>query len=313
MGMPVTLDNYQQLAEAQGKQLNAQVDHELEKIKDNHASWASDFLAAEQKRREDEREWRQFYWNVYKEENAWWKQWIIYGLNAIQLWALYTQYKQQSEIANRTYDLAHRQLRLAEEMYAYYKESFQPHEVKLGQQINNYFSNPYRQQYETTGGRFVTAARMQIVGKRREVLMCASQYCTGAVKSSLSNIATQEANLVANAMNSAVKYEDIREQRLTDKWLQTRLAFVQAGRGVANQGITGIDGAVQAFSSFQADPGNALARLLGTVAYTVGGIIPSPTATTHAQGQAQSSGMFYNNRPQVQVQVNTEPTTYASY
>lgn len=253
------------------------------------------------------------YDSIYKEENAWWKQWVIYGLNAIQLWALYTQYKQQKEIADRTYDLANRQLRLAEEMYTYYKAQFQPHEVKLGEQINNYFNNPYRQQYETTGGRFVTAARMQMIGKRREVLMCASQYCTGAVKSSMKTLAVQEANLVANAMNSAVKYEDLREKRLTDKWLQTRLAFIQAGRGVASQGITGIDGAVKAFSSFQADPGAALARLLGTVAYTVGGIIPSPNAPAIGQNSAQSSGILYNNRPQVSVQVNTAPTTYASY
>ena len=313
MGNPVTLDNYQQLADAQGKKMNEQVDHELEKIRLNHQQWATDFIAAENTRREEEQKWKEFYWKVYEEENSSWKQLVIYGLNAIQLWALFTQYKQQKEIADRTYDLANRQLKLAEEMYDYYKQQFQPHEVKLGEQINNYFNNPYRQQYETTGGRFVTAVRMQMVGKRREVLMCASQYCTGAVKSSMKNLAVQEANLVANAMNSAVKYEDLREQRLTDKWLQTRLAFVQAGRGVANQGITGIDGAVSAFSSFQADPGSALARLLGTVAYTVGGIVPSPNAPERRQSSAQSSGILYNNRPQVSVQVNTAPTTYASY
>lgn len=313
MGNPVTLDNYQQLADAQGKKMNEQVDHELEKIRLNHQQWATDFIAAENTRRQEEQQWKEFYWKVYEEENASWKQLVVYGLNAIQLWALFTQYKQQKEIADRTYDLANRQLKLAEEMYDYYKKQFQPHEVKLGEQINNYFNNPYRQQYETTGGRFVTAVRMQMVGKRREVLMCASQYCTGAVKSSMKNLAVQEANLVANAMNSAVKYEDLREQRLTDKWLQTRLAFVQAGRGVANQGITGIDGAVSAFSSFQADPGSALARLLGTAAYTVGGIVPSPNAPERRQSSAQSSGILYNNRPQVSVQVNTAPTTYASY
>lgn len=305
MGMPVTLDNYQQLADAQGKKMNEQVDHELDKIRTNHQEWSKVFIAAEDQRRQDEEQWREFYWSVYKEENKWWKKMIVFGLNAIQLWALYTQYKQQSEIANRTYNLANRQLSLAEEMYAYYKAQFQPHEVKLGEQINNYFNNPYRQQYETTGGRFVTAARMQMSGKRREVLMCASQYCTGAVKASMKNLAVQEAHLVANAMNSAVKYEDLREQRLTDKWLQARLAFVQAGRGVSNQGVTGIGDAVQAFSSFQADPANALARLLGTVAYTVGGIIPSPNAPVRGQSSAQSSGILYNSRPQVSVEVNT--------
>ena len=199
--MPVTLDNYQQLANAQGEKLNKQVDYELEKHRNNHKQWATAFIEAENTRRQEEQQWKEFYWKVYKEENARWKQWIIYGLNAIQLWALYTQYKQQKEIADRTYDLANRQLQLAEEMYKYYKEQFQPHEVKLGEQINNYFSNPYRQQYETTGGRFVISARMQMVGKRRGVLMCASQYCTGAVSASLKNIAVQEANLVTNAMN----------------------------------------------------------------------------------------------------------------
>lgn len=310
MGTPVTLDNYQALANAQGEQMRNQVEYELGKIKANHQSWADVFIKAEEARRQDERKWREFYRDVYTQENAWWKKTVLFALNAIQLWALYTQYKQQEEIANRTYDLANRQLHLAEEMYAYYKDQFQPHEIALGDQINNYFKNPYRQQYETTGGRFVTAARLRMIGKRRETLMCASQYCTGAIASSLKNLATLEANLVANAMNSAVKYEDLREQKLTDKWLQTRLAFVQAGRGVANQGITGIDNATNAFSSFHADPGAALSSLLGTVSYTVGGLIPSPTLPQYSQSSG-SYGTIY--RPSTSVAVDPAPKTSRTY
>lgn len=280
------LDNYKQLADAQGsayeKALKARVDHELTEQRKNYTSWAKKFEAAEDQRRIEENNWREFYKKVYEEENTWWKDLIFYVLNGIQLWALVQQYNQQKEIANRVYDLANRQQSLAEEMYSHYKAQYQPHEIALGKQIDNYFANPYRPQYDTTGGRFVVNARAQMTGKRREVLMCASQYCTGAVKTALRDLAVREANLVGNAMNSAIKYENLREQRMEDKWLQVRLSFIQTGRGVSGQAVTGIDGAVTAFSRFNADPGAALSQLLGTAAYTIGGIIPSPNSSRAA-------------------------------
>lgn len=280
------LDNYKQLADAQGsayeKALKARVDHELTEQRKNYTSWAKKFEAAEDQRRIEENNWREFYKKVYEEENTWWKDLIFYVLNGIQLWALVQQYNQQKEIADRVYDLANRQQSLAEEMYSHYKAQYQPHEIALGKQIDNYFANPYRPQYDTTGGRFVVNARAQMTGKRREVLMCASQYCTGAVKTALRDLAVREANLVGNVMNSAIKYENLREQRMEDKWLQVRLSFIQTGRGVSGQAVTGIDGAVTAFSRFNADPGAALSQLLGTVAYTIGGIIPSPNSSRAA-------------------------------
>lgn len=307
MGQPVTIDNTRQLAQDQademGKKLNSQVDHNLERQKANHEAWKATFLQAEAVRRTEEDNWRKYYQEVYKGEKSWLQNLMFFVLNGIQLWALTQQYNQQKEIAKRTYELANRQLRLAEQMYDYYKKEFQPHETEMGKQIDNYFANPYKPQFEITSGRFALNARMQMVGKRREVFMCTSQYCTGAMTSALKDIAIQEAQMVSNAMNSGVKYEKLREHKLTQKWLSTRLAFIQAGRGVASQGITGIDGAVKAFHSFGADPGAALSQLLGTIAHTVGGIIPAP--------QAPQGGTVYANnsptigyRPTVRVQNN---------
>lgn len=307
MGYPVTIDNTSQLAQDQaekmGAKLNAQIDHNLERQKANHAAWKATFLQAEATRRQEEKNWREFYQEVYKGEKSWIQNVMFFVLNGIQLWALTQQYNQQKEIARRTYELANRQLRLAEKMYDYYKQEFQPHETEMGKQIDNYFANPYKPQYPITSGRFALNARMQMVGKRREVFMCTSQYCTGAVTSALKDIAIQEAQLVSNAMNSGVKYEKLRQFKLEQKWLNVRLSFIQAGRGVASQGVTGIDGAVKAFHSFGADPGAALSQLLGTIAHTVGGIIPAP--------QAPQGGTVYANtsptigyRPSVRVENN---------
>lgn len=273
----VTVTNWSTQTSQIGNKLNAQVDYNYKKYKDNHAAWARTFQSAEQKRRQEESQWQQFYYQVYAEDNAWWKTAVVFALNGIQLWALTEQYKQQKEIADRTYELSNRQLSIAEKMYSYYKQEFQPHETALGQQIDHYFAKPYLPQYETTGGRFALNARIQMIGKRRDALMCSSQYCTGALSTTLKDLALQEANAVANAMNSAVKYEKLRELKMEQKWLQTRLSFISLGRGVADQGITGIDGAVRAFHSFGADPGAALSQLLTTVAYTVGGIIDAPS------------------------------------
>lgn len=317
----MNLDNYQQLAQAQGQELlkhadkmgeklNAQVDHELDKIKNNHASWAKLFLDTEKARREEEKQWREFYWEVYTEDNTWWKQAITFALNGIQLWALTEQYKQQKEIADRTYDLANRQLAIAESMYDQYKKQFQPHEVTLGKQIDDYFANPYRPQYDITGGRMAITAKLQLTGKRREVLMCANQYCTGATSSALKDLTESEIKIVSSAMNSAVKYEKMRADRMETKWLQTRLAMIQAGRGLAGQGLQGAEASAKAFRSFDADPGAALSSLLGTVSYTVGGLISSPTRPQYSQTSG-SYGTIY--RPSTRVAVNTAPRTSRTY
>lgn len=251
-------------------------------LRENHEAWQERFIEAENNRRDTEDLWREFYNKVYQEETAWWKTTLLFALNGIQLWALYQQYDQQKEIADRTYNLADRQQRIAEDMYNHYREWFRPHEVDIGKQIDNYFDKPYKLQYEITGGRFVLNARNKVKGKRREALMCVSQYCTGALRTTIRDLAKTEANAIGNAMNSAVKYENLRKLRLEDKWVKARLVFIQAGRGVASQGITGLDGAATAFHSFGADPGAALGQLLSTIAHTVGGIIDRPGSTNYA-------------------------------
>lgn len=281
MGMPVTIDNTKQLAKDQAEAFK-------DKIKSNHASWYAKFKEAEEIRRKEEHNWRALYDRIYTGEKSWYEKLGFFVLNGIQLWALTQQYNQQKKIAARTYELANRQLSIAEEMYDYYKKQFQPHEVALGQQIDNYFAKPYRPQYETTGGRFVVNARTAMIGKRREALMCASQYCTGALSSTLNNLALQEANMVGNAMNSAVKFENLREQKMESKWLKQRLSFIETGRGVSSDGRNGLDASVAVFHSFGADPGAALKQLLQTIAYTAGGLIPSPDVP---YGEQQSNGV----------------------
>lgn len=298
MAVAVTLANAAQLAKSQAaeqnKILKERFDAETQKIKANHQSWAGEFQKAEQQRRKEEENWRKFYADVYNNEKEWYHYTAMLALNGIQLWALKQQYEQQKEIADKTYELANRQLQLAEKMFSAYKEQFQPHETAMSQQITNYFAKPYRPQYDITAGRFALNARMKMVGKRREVLMCSSSYCTGATAQALQDLAIQEANLVGNAMNSAIRYEKSREVNMEKKWLNARLAFVQAGRDVSSQGITGIDGAVRAFHSFGADPGAALSQLLGTVAYTVGGIIPDQLGQNGGSVRGGSTPFLYN-------------------
>ena len=280
------LDNYKELASAQGKEMIKQIDHHLNQIKSNHEAWAKEFEAAEKARREEEKEWQKFYWEVYTEDTAWWKSTIMFALNGIQLWALTKQYEQQKEIADRTFDLANRQLKIAERMYDQYKAQFQPHETALGGQINGYFASPYKPQYKATGGRMMATARLQMVGKRRE------------------------AKLISAGMNSAVKYENSRADRMENKWLQARMAMTQAGRGLASQGVEGANASAKAFASFGADPGAALSSLLGTAAYTIGGLISSPSRPQYSPSGG-SYGTIY--RPSTKVAVNTTPKTSRTY
>ena len=119
MATSVVVTNYKELA-------HEHVDYELKKKQENYKKWGEKFKSAESARRAQEDQWREFYKQVYEEENSWWKNLILFALNGIQLWALAEQYKQQKEIADRTYDIANRQQAIAEEMYNIYSKKARP-------------------------------------------------------------------------------------------------------------------------------------------------------------------------------------------
>ena len=245
----------------------------------NHEAWSSAFEYAESNRLAEEKLWRDYYKKIYLSDYGFYKKVTMFALNAIQLWALWKQFRQQKDLAEQTYEIANRVQQIAEELLAYYERVYQPHETALGEQINDYFANGCID-YDSTAEQFESNIRRSFARAKANALRCSSSYCGGFTPAMMKQWEVETAQAIGNARTGAYRYEEMRKETRDNYFLELRMKFIQVGRNVAAQGQGGIMKAFDTFSSFGADPGAALNQLLGTLSNTVGSTVSSPTAPT---------------------------------
>lgn len=258
--------------------LNAGWEYYFQWADKNFSAWSSAFDYAESKRREEETLWREYYKKVYNDDYAFYKKVVMFALNAIQLWALWRQFRIQKKIADRTYEIANRVQNIAEEMFAFYKKVYYPQEIAMNNQINGYFENPYCADYNGTGGRFEDNVRNAFARAKVNALRCSSAFCGGFSEAQHKQFEIETYQSVANARNHAYRFEEVKKETKDNKWLELRMKWIQVGRNISEQGQGGIMKAFSTFSNFGADPGAALSTLLGTLSNTVGQMISSPVS-----------------------------------
>lgn len=246
-------------------------------VKDYEA-WEALFDEAEAQRVKENDRWFKYYKSVYEDDMSWWKKIILFALNGVQLWALWKQFEQQKDLADKTYDLANRVQVIAEELFAFYKGTYLPQESALGGQISSYFGGAQCVNYEVSGKRFEDNMRTAFRVARNSLTRCTSSNCTPFTANDALSWAVEQSQALGNARNSAYRHEETLKDYKDGKWLDLRLKFIQVGRKVSADGQDGIMAAFNTFSSFGADPGAALSQLLGTLSNTVGQMISSPTA-----------------------------------
>lgn len=246
-------------------------------VKDFEA-WEALFDEAEAQRVKENDRWFKYYKSVYKDDMSWWKKIILFALNGVQLWALWKQFEQQKDLADKTYDLANRVQVIAEELFAFYKGTYLPQESALGGQISSYFGGAQCVNYEVSGKRFEDNMRTAFRVARNSLTRCTSSNCAPFTANDALSWAVEQSQALGNARNSAYRHEETLKDYKDGKWLDLRLKFIQVGRKVSADGQDGIMAAFNTFSSFGADPGAALSQLLGTLSNTVGQMISSPTA-----------------------------------
>lgn len=246
-------------------------------VKDYEA-WEALFDEAEAQRVKENDRWFKYYKSVYEDDMSWWKKIILFALNGVQLWALWKQFEQQKDLADKTYDLANRVQVIAEELFAFYKGTYLPQESALGGQISSYFGGAQCVNYEVSGKRFEDNMRTAFRVARNSLTRCTSSNCAPFTANDTLSWAVEQSQALGNARNSAYRHEETLKDYKDGKWLDLRLKFIQVGRKVSADGQDGIMAAFSTFSSFGADPGAALSQLLGTLSNTVGQMISSPTA-----------------------------------
>lgn len=268
--------------------LNAGWDYYFQWADKDFSAWSQQFDYAENKRREEERRWREYYKKVYDDDYSFYKKMIMFALNAVQLWALWKQFRQQKKIADQTYDIANRVQVIAEEMFAFYKSTYYPQEIAMNNQINGYFDNPYCANYDGTGGRFEGNVRNAFAKAKAGLMRCSSAVCGGLTEAELKQFEVETYKAMGNARNMAYRYEETKKENKDSKWLELRMKWIQVGRNISEQGQGGVMKAFGTFSNFGADPGAALSTLLGTLSNTVGQMISSPTSPDGSINKVQT-------------------------
>lgn len=268
--------------------LNAGWEYYFQWAEKDFSAWSKQFDYAENKRREEERRWREYYKKVYNDDYSFYKKMIMFALNAVQLWALWKQFRQQKKIADQTYDIANRVQVIAEEMFAFYKSTYYSQEIAMNNQINGYFDNPYCANYDGTGGRFEGNVRNAFAKAKAGLMRCSSSVCGGLTEAELKQFEVETYKAMGNARNMAYRYEETKKENKDSKWLELRMKWIQVGRNISEQGQGGVMKAFGTFSNFGADPGAALSTLLGTLSNTVGQMISSPTSPDGSINKVQT-------------------------
>lgn len=263
-------------------------EHYYEWANKDHSAWKEAFLKAECQRLQESRRWLQYYKDVYENDNAWWKKLTLYALNAIQLWALWKQFRQQKKIADQTYEVANRTQVIAEELYRFYEQVYQPHETSLSKQINDYFHGGECVEYDLAD-RFEQNVRSAFARSKANMLRCTSSHCGAFTDAAMAQFEIETAQAIGNARTGAFRYAEMLKESKDAFYLELRMKFIQIGRNISSEGQNGIMKAFGTFSSFGADPGAALGQLLGTFSYMMGSQISAPVNQTGQVPQINNS------------------------
>lgn len=254
-------------------------EHYYEWANKDHGAWKDAFLKAECQRLKESHRWLQYYKDVYEKDNAWWKKLIMFSLNAIQLWALWKQFRQQKEIADRTYEIADRTQRVAEEMYKFYETVYQPHETKLSKQISDYFNGAECVEYGLAD-QFEQNVKSAYGRSKANMLRCTGSHCGNFTPAMMKQFEIEMAQSIGNARTGAFRYAEMLKESKDAFYLELRMKFIQVGRNISADGQNGIMKAFSTFSNFGADPGAALSQLLGTFSNMMGSQISAPVMQT---------------------------------
>lgn len=254
-------------------------EHYYEWANKDHSAWKEAFLKAECQRLQESKRWLTYYKDVYEKDNAWWKKLTMFALNAIQLWALWKQFRQQKEIADRTYEIADRTQKIAEELYSFYEQVYKPQENALSSQISSYFSGGECVPYDLAE-QFEQTVRLSFSRSQANMLRCTSSHCGDFSEDMMRQLEIEMAQSVGNARTGAFRYAELLKESKDAFYLELRMKFIQVGRNISSDGQNGVMKAFNTFSNFGADPGAALNQLLGTFSHMMGSQISSPIMPT---------------------------------
>lgn len=203
------------------------------------------------------------------------------------------QFSSADRTADLQYDISNRQMAIAEEEYARYKNTYVDCEDALASEICNMTCPEI--DYDFRADRALRDVRKQYGEARKKLARTRNRYCMADMVKSFCDIEKAEALAVVQARDIAYRYDEKRHDFLNQRHWERRVVVLQHGRNIMsgqssiyNSGATG---AQQALGAGQ----DARDNLLGTISGAIGGILnaranlPQQVKTPGAVNPLQSS------------------------
>ena len=180
------------------------------------------------------------------------------------------QYASQDRTADLQYDIANRQMLIAEEEYQRYKDNYVECEDALAAEICAMECEVV--DYETRADRAMRDVRRQYGIARSKLERARMRYCAHDMLADICDMDKEEALAVVLARDIAYRYAETYRDILDERRWTRRVAILQHGRNIMTGQSQMYDSGAGAASVALQARGDALGNLLGSLSGTIGGI-----------------------------------------
>lgn len=178
--------------------------------------------------------------------------------------------------ADKQWDIANRQMSIAEDEYARYKDHFICNEHKLADEacaITVPVAN-----YTVRANRAAADLRRQFSVARNSLMRSASRYCIHDVAHTLGELADKEARAIASARDAAYRYEEDRAQTLSDNRFNRAVSVANIGRGIQGAQLNAYSGAMTMANNAIGTRLSGINNFLGAVSGGISGLVQANLA-----------------------------------
>ena len=195
------------------------------------------------------------------------------------------EYASADRTADMQYEIADRQMRIAEEEYARYKEVFIPCEEALNEEVCALTQVDV--EYDFRADRATRDVRRQFSVARKKLQRARNKFCLADLSRDMCNLEKAEAMATVAARDAAYRVAEERRDALEEERWRKKTWGVELGRQVMT-GQSGIyQGAMNLAANAVGAQGNAMRNLLGTLSGAV-----SATMTAHYAPQINAPSVF---------------------
>jgi len=173
--------------------------------------------------------------------------------------------------ANQQYDLANRELSIAEAEYARFTEYFAPCE---NASVQEECARPeYTEPIEKEANRAAVETRVQFANAMQQMQRRRNRYCVGSMVAAERTFAIEQARAVAGAKEQVRRYLEDRQFQRQQTYFDRKMRVLSMGRNLPTEAISGINNAASIDSRGQEWALAARNQFLSAISRGIGNVI----------------------------------------